>query len=80
MSNSNAEANVIRRKVFIVENDTIGDEHWKPLIKETLLEYFNDPSYGNELVDIHISKNGNRLTTISGSWFGILCQDEARRL
>ena len=71
---------VIRRKVFIVENDTVGDGYWNPLIKETLLEYLNNPSYGREHMDIHISKNGNRLTTIADSWFGVLSQDEARRL
>lgn len=61
------QSNVIRRKVIIIENDTIGDGTWNPLIKETLMEYLNDPSYSNEDMDIHISKNGNRLTTIAGS-------------
>ena len=75
-----SESEVIRRIVFTIENDSIGDGYWKPLIKETLMEYFNNPLYGNVSIDIHISQNGNRLTTIAGSWFGVLSPDEARRL
>jgi hypothetical protein len=74
---------IARRLVIIIENDTIGDGQWEPMVKQTLQEYIDliedgpwiktvdRKPYGDDM-DIHISKNGNKLTAIPGTWFGEL--------
>jgi hypothetical protein len=64
---------IVRRQVIWIENDTIGDGDFKPLLAHALREYANlvervgpDP----EQPEVFESSNGTRFTCFFGTWLG----------
>jgi hypothetical protein len=66
---------IARRLVMFIENDTIGDGYWNPTIVKSLREYANlveKGKAGHTSPEVYESPNGNKITTISGTWLGEL--------
>jgi len=72
-----------RRLAIVIENDTIGDNLFNPLLVEALRDYANmveQHRAGHEGVEVYNSPNGTKLTIIANTWFGTLLPDSGRRL
>jgi len=69
---------IARRSVIFIENDTIGDDWFNPLLVQTLREFaemVEKKHAGHEGVEIYNSPNGTKLTIISNIWYGTLLPD-----
>jgi len=66
---------IARRQVIWIENDTIGDGDFKPLLARALREYADLVERGGpdpEQPEVFKSPNGTRFTCFFGTWLGEL--------
>ncbi len=64
--------------VLLIQNETIRDDTWNPLLIETLREYADmveKKHAGHEGIEKFFAKNGNKLTVIANTWYGTLLPD-----
>lgn len=60
-----------RRVVIIIENDTIGDGFWEPLVVKTLRDYADHSGKtggSGDWPQCFRSPNGNKITIYSGTY------------
>ena len=71
-----------RRQVIWIENDSIGDGYFRPLLAQALREYADLVERGGpdrEQPEVFESSNGTRLTSFFGTWLGEVSKPESAR-